>query len=68
MYKRIWGFKIDNRGFESLVLVYGTEEEVQEYMRSEYGYIPRYSGMTNKEEDAARVLGLKVYLAPEVRH
>lgn len=68
MYKRTWVFNILNNGFEMKLLVYGTEEEAQEYMRSEFGYIPGYSGATEKELEAAKVLRSKTYLAPEIKH
>lgn len=68
MYKRTWVFSLVALGFETKLFVYGTEEEVREYMYSEFGSIPRYSGATEKEVEAAKLLKIKIYLAPDVTH
>lgn len=67
MYKRYWIAELTTRGFASKVLFYGTEEELHEYTESELGYIPAYSGATEKEVEAARALKIKAYLCPEVK-
>lgn len=59
--------RMEYRGFEGLILIYGTEEEMQEYTKSEFGYIPGYSGARDYEVESLRKMGVKVYLAPEVR-
>lgn len=75
MYKRYWLVAFWKNGFEGKMLVYGTEEELWVYLDSEIGggterttgnY--RYSGATDKEVEAARILKLKAYLCPEVKH
>ena len=68
MYKRVWYFKVNVKGFDTRIFVYGTEEEAQEYMKWEFGYLPGYTGATEQEEAAARLLGMKIYLAPEVKY
>ena len=74
MYKRYWLVAINKNGFEAKFLVYGTEQELWKYLNSEIGggderhtgnY--RYSGATDKEVEAARLLGIKAYLAPGIR-
>lgn len=74
MYKRYWLVAIDKNGFEAKFLVYGTEQELWKYLNSEIGggderhtgdY--RYSGASEKDVEAARQLGIKAYLAPDIR-
>lgn len=67
MYKRNWYFTVNHKFFAVKIFVYGTEEEAQEYMRSEFGYIPAYTGATEKDVEAARLLHMPIYLAPEIR-
>lgn len=67
MYKRYWIVKITYRGFESVCLAYGTENELHDYFSSELGYMPAYSGATDKEVEIARQLKIKAYLCPEER-
>lgn len=66
MYKRYWIIKLDTRGFESVFLMYGTENEIQAYMIGEWGYTLSYRGAGEDEVTAARKLGIKAYLAPEL--
>lgn len=67
MYKRNWLVYTDYYGFKSVLVVYGTEEEMQEYMKSEYGYVPAYTGAIDEEVKAAKTLRLPIYLAPEIK-
>lgn len=71
--KRYWLVAIDKNGFEAKFLVWGTEQELWSYLNFEIGggderhtgnY--KYSGATAKEVEAARLLGIKAYLAPEI--
>lgn len=66
MYKRYWLVTVTNNGFQSKMLVHGTEQEMWGYMESEIGYIPAYSGASEREVEAARLLGIKAYLCPEI--
>lgn len=75
MYKRYWLVKFWKNGFEGQMLVYGTEDELWAYLNSEIGggngrrtgnY--RYHGATDREVKAAKLLCMKAYLCPEVRH
>lgn len=67
MYKRNWIASITINGFETKCFFYGTETEFQEYAKTELGYIPRYSGATEKEVESARVLKMKFYYCPELK-
>lgn len=67
MYKRHWLIRFWVNGFEGKMLVYGTEEELWDYLGSEIGNYS-YTGATEKEVQAAEVLHLKTYLCPEVKH
>lgn len=64
MYKRYWMMKIDRYGFEALFMMYGTEQECQSYMESEFGNILSYHGISEEERNSAAKLGMKCYLAP----
>lgn len=63
MYERYWLITINRNGFETKALVYGTEAEMQEYMTSEFGYVPAYRGATEAEVEAAKSIGIKAYTA-----
>lgn len=74
MYKRYWLVSFWKNGFEGKMLVYGTEEELQDYFNSEIGggdsrYTGDYCyhGATEQEVKAARLLKMKAYIAPEIR-
>lgn len=73
MYKRYWLVTIDMNGFEAKFLLYGTEQELWSYLNSEIGggdenhtgnY--KYSGASDKDVEAAKMLGIKAYIAPEL--
>lgn len=66
MYKRYWTVKFWKNGFEGVMLVYGTEMELWEYLNSELRDGYSYSGATDSEVRAAKVLKIKIYLCPEV--
>lgn len=65
MYKRYWMMKLVHYGFEALFMMYGTEEECQNYMISEFGHTLAYHGASDREVVDAEHLGMKCYLAPE---
>lgn len=74
MYKRYWLVAFWKNGFEGKMLVYGTEEELWNYLNSEIGggddrRIGDYSykGATEEEVKAAKLLKIKAYIAPEIR-
>lgn len=67
MYRRIWIVRMEHRGFEGLILVYGSEDELRAYVTSELGYMPGYTGARDDEVEALRKMRVKVYLAPEVK-
>lgn len=67
MYKRYWICHYEKNGFSFPIFVYGTEDEMREYMTSELGYQLGYSGATEKEVEAGRALRMKFYIAPEIR-
>lgn len=74
MYKRYWLVAFWKNGFEGKMLVYGTEEELWTYLNSEIGdggdrHIGNYSysGATDRMVEAAKLLRIKAYIAPEIR-
>lgn len=59
--KKYWIVKVNEKGFECAILVYGTESSMWKYMRSELGYIPNYREISDEESKMARKLGMKGY-------
>ena len=72
--RRYWLVGFKKNGFEGKMLVYGSEREMHDYLNSEIGGGDErhtgnyhYSGATEKEIEAARFLGLKAYICPELK-
>lgn len=72
--KRYWLVGFYKNGFEGRMIVHGTERELWAYLNSEIGGGDErhtgnyhYSGASEKDMQAVRQLGIKVYLAPEVK-
>lgn len=61
MYERVWKVKCSRNGFTYCVMVRTTEEKLQGYMETELPEVVSYSGATEGEELAAKVLGLPIY-------
>ena len=59
--KRVWIATYNKNGFEFKLMLYGTEQELHEYTRSELGYQLGYRGATDAEVAAAKQLGMKIY-------
>lgn len=63
MQKRIWKIDVSSYGFKYVIFVYGEERRVIDYIHSEItGHVKFYSGATEEEVSAARILGLPVYM------
>lgn len=60
--KRYWIVKYNRNGFEFPLFLYGTESEMQDYCQSEFGYIPAYSGATDSDVQAGKMLRMKFYI------
>ena len=60
--KRNWMITCQRFGFTYKIFVNATEERLQKYMETEIPEAVKYTGATEKEVDAARLLGLPVYL------
>lgn len=61
MYKRHWIVKVTRNGFEFKVMLYGTEKELRNYIDTELSDYSGYHGATEKEVEAAKTLGMKIY-------
>ena len=61
MTERVWAVKIEINGFASKVLVRATEERLREYIDSELECWKSYCGASDKEVEAAKILGLPIY-------
>lgn len=65
MHKRNWLVNLDINGLGLVsLLVYGTEEEVREYMKREDFY---YICATDITVAHGKKLGIPVYIAPEIK-
>ena len=60
--KRNWIITCEKYGFTYKVFVNATEERLNKYMETELPDAKRYSGATDQEVEAARVLHLPIYL------
>ena len=60
--KLTWRVKVDIRGFEAIILLYGTEQEVMSYMEHEFGYRPAYVALSDEEINDLRILLNKALL------
>lgn len=61
-YKRNWMIKCSRNGFSYVVIVNTSEERLQGYMATELPEAVSYTGATDAEVEAARVLHLPIYL------
>lgn len=73
MYRRYWLVAFWKNGFEGKMLVYGSENELWDYLNTEIGGGDNrtvgnysYSGASEKEIEAARTLHMKAYICPEI--
>ena len=57
-----WMITCQRFGFTYKIFVNATEERLRKYMETEIPEAVKYTGATDKEVDAARLLGLPVYL------
>lgn len=60
----VWQVWYENRMFNYFILIQSTEEEMQDYLNSEIGYVGRYGALLENEVRKARDLGTPIYLAP----
>ena len=61
MYERVWKIKCARNGFTYCIMIRTTEEKLRRWMETELPEAVFYSGATEAEELAAKVLGLPVY-------
>ena len=62
MEKRTWMITCERYGFRYKVFVNATEDRLQKYMASVLPEAVKYTGATDAEIEAARLLQLPVYL------
>ena len=62
--KRNWFVMLSIEGFESVMLMYGTQSELWHYMRNSFHYSIhyRYRVASDEEVTAARMIGVKAYI------
>lgn len=58
-----WRIIIKHKGFEMMFVIKGTEKEMQDYVKYEFGHIPAYTAMTEKEVTMWKKLGGEIYIA-----
>lgn len=64
--EQVWRIEYENKMFQQIILVRGTEDEVREYMDSEMGFMGKYHALTESEIQAAHKLDIKIYIAPKL--
>ena len=64
--EQVWRVEYEHKLFKQLILVRGTESEMQEYMNSEMGYVGSYRACTDREIDSAKFLRIPIYIAPKL--
>ena len=60
--KKFWIVKIDKKGFECSILLYGTESGLWRYMKREFNYVPEYYAISEEQSRMVRGFGMKCYL------
>ena len=60
--KRNWVITCERYGFRYTIFVNATEERLHKYMETELPEARCYSGATDQEIEAARILHLPIYL------
>lgn len=62
--KQFWFVMVCVEGFESIMLMYGTQTEMWEYMRSAFSYSVHYRYRSASDSDVAmaKKLGIKAYI------
>ena len=65
--KRNWIYKFSRNGFQMVIIIEGTEDEMREYLPeinpNGHGW---YSGATDDEVAHYKALGMPIYLAPSL--
>lgn len=64
---RTWILWYSLWGFTFPILVEGTEEEMRRYMDNEFNGNYRYSACSDSEIKLWKSLGMKIYVAPEIK-
>lgn len=64
----VWQVWYKNRMFNYFILIQGTEEDMEDYLYSEMGYVGRYRALSENEVRKARDLGTTIYRAPQINH
>lgn len=64
--EHVWRYRFEINGFETFVLIRGTEPEMRDYINEipyDNGYI---TALRDDEIKAAKTMGMKIYCAPEI--
>ena len=66
--EHVWQVRIRLNGFETCIMVRGTERELRDYIDSEinHGKVVWYCGATDAEVEAANALRIPIYIAPQL--
>lgn len=64
----VWQVWYKHRMFNYFILIQGAEEEMEDYLYSEMGYVGRYRALPENEVRKARDLGTPIYRAPKINH
>ena len=65
----VWQVWYENRMFNYFILIQGTEEEMQDYLNSEMGYVGRYRALSQKmKSEKLETLEPQSTLLLEINH
>lgn len=64
--EQVWKVTYIKNRFEMVVLIRGTEPEMQAYMESEFGYVGSYHALSKEEANQCKKMGFKTYIAPQL--
>ena len=64
--EQVWKVTYEQHGFDTVVLIRGTEPEMQDYVESEFGYVGSYYALSKEEAIACKRMGFKIYIAPQI--
>ena len=64
--EQVWKVTYQNKGFDTVVLIRGTEKEMWDYMESEFGYVGSYYALSKEEARACKEMGFRIYIAPQI--
>ena len=64
--RRFWIVKPVVNGFETNMIMYGTQEELEQYVRNNIGGQVNYIGISSDIVNPLTTIGMKIYMCPTI--